>query len=270
MSLLEAVVLGIVQGLTEFLPISSSGHLVLGEFLLRAEFNDLSFEVFLHFGTLLSVVIVFRRALWSILGAVWLKIKSALGLSSSPADSENWRLLWLIVVGSLPAGMAGVLFRNLIERSFSSASFAAGMLLFTGAGMRLSAFFGTGRGRLSFLDATMVGLGQTLAMLPGISRSSVTISAGIFRGVERSIAAEFSFLLSVPAILGASLVELREVASSPHLGEGVAVYLTGAATAFAVGYAAIRFLLKVITKGKFHYFAYYCLAVGLFFLIFSR
>ncbi len=193
------------------------------------------------------MVIVFRRALWSILGAVWLKIKSALGLGSSPADSENWRLLWLIVVGSLPAGMAGVLFRNLIERSFSSASFAAGMLLFTGAVLLLTAFFAPGRGRLSFLDATMVGLGQTLAMLPGISRSTgVTISAGIFRGVERSIAAEFSFLLSVPAILGASLVELREVASSPHLGEGVAVYLTGAATAFAVGYAAIRFLLKVI------------------------
>ncbi len=270
MGLLEAVVLGIVQGLTEFLPISSSGHLVLGEFLLGAEFNDLSFEVFLHFGTLLSVVIVFRRAIWSILAAVRLKIKSALGLSSSPADSENWRLLWLIIVGSLPAGVAGVLFRNLIDKSFSSASFAAGMLLFTGTVLLLTGFFATGRGRLNFLDATMVGLGQALAMFPGISRSGMTISAGIFRGVERSVAAEFSFLLSLPAILGASLVELREVAASPHLGEGVAVYLTGAATAFAVGYAAIRFLLKMIKKGKFHYFAYYCFAVGLFFLILLR
>ena len=270
MSLLEAVLLGIVQGLTEFLPISSSGHLVLGEFLLKVRFDDISFEVFLHLGTFLSVVIVFRHTIWSILRAVWLKAKSIFVRKVASYQSEGWHLLLLIIAGSIPAGIAGMLFKNYVEKSFSSVLFVSVMLLFTGTILFLTQFLKTARGKLNFSDAFMVGLAQALALLPGISRSGMTISAGIFKGVERSKAAEFSFILSLPAILGASVIELREVLSHANLGQDIRIYLAGAITAFAVGYLAIKFLLNVIKKGKFQYFAYYCLAVGLFFLIFSR
>ena len=270
MTLLEAVILGIVQGLTEFLPISSSGHLVIGEFLLKVKFDDISFEVFLHFGTFLSVLIVFRRNVWSMVRAVWLKARSALTGEKEVRGAQDLHLLWMIVIGSIPAGVAGLLFKSYLEASFSSVLLVSLMLLFTGTILFLTRFFKGGQVRLKWGDALLVGLSQALAMLPGISRSGLTISTGIFARVERSRAAEFSFLLSLPAILGASLVELKEVPTHANPGGELGIYLMGAATAFAVGYAAIRFLLNVIRKGKFQYFAYYCFAVGFLFLIISR
>ena len=270
MTLLEAIILGIVQGLTEFLPISSSGHLVIGEFLLKVKFDDISFEVFLHLGTFFSVVVIFRRKIWSMSKAVWLKVRSALKGESATAGSEDLHLVWMIAVGSLPAGMAGLLFKSHVEASFSSVLLVSIMLLFTGTTLFLTRFFKGGRVRLRWGDALLVGLSQALAMLPGVSRSGLTISTAIFARVERSKAAEFSFLLSLPAILGASLVELREVSGYANPGGDLAVYLVGAATAFGVGYLAIKFLLNVIRKGKFQYFAYYCFAVGILFLIISR
>ncbi|MGB2768418.1 MAG: undecaprenyl-diphosphate phosphatase [Candidatus Zixiibacteriota bacterium] len=270
MTLLEAIILGIVQGLTEFLPISSSGHLVLGEYLLKVKFDDISFEVFLHLGTFLSVVVVFRRKIGSMATAVWLKARSVLTGEAVASGVEDLRLLWMIVVGSIPAAVAGLLFKGYIETSFSSILLVSLMLLFTGTALFLTQFFKAGRGRFNLGNALLVGLAQALAMLPGVSRSGLTISTAIYAGVDRSRAAEFSFLLSLPAILGASLVELKEVSSYANPGHDLGIYLAGAVTAFAVGYVAIKFLLKVIRKGKFQYFAYYCFAVGLLFLIFSR
>jgi len=270
LSLLEAIILGVVQGLTEFLPISSSGHLVLGELLLGVKFDDISFEVFLHFGTFLSVVIVFRHTIWSMFKAVWLKAKSIFVRKVVSSDREDWHLFWLIIAGSIPAGIAGVLFKNYVEKGFSSVPFVCVMLLVTGTVLILTPFFVAIRGKLNFGDALMVGLAQALALLPGISRSGLTISIGIFKGVERSKAAEFSFLLSLPAVLGASLLELKDVLSHTNSGQDLRIYLIGAVTAFVVGYLAIKFLLNVIRKGKFQYFGYYCFAVGLFFLFFLR
>jgi undecaprenyl-diphosphatase len=271
LNLLEAVVLGIVQGLTEFLPISSSGHLVLVEFLLKIRLDDLSYEVFVHFGTLFSVLLVFRRTIWSMFKAVGIQISLFIpNQRKSNFKDENVDLFWLIIVGSIPAGFAGLFLKSQIEKSFGSATFVAIMLLVTGAVLFSTTFFKPLRDRMNFGDAIWIGIGQALAILPGISRSGITISAGIFRGVNKSRAAEFSFLLSLPAILGASLVELKEVMENPLLQQNLAVYLTGAVSSFGVGYAAIRFLLSVIIKGKFHYFAYYCFAAGIFFLIFLR
>jgi undecaprenyl-diphosphatase len=270
LTLLEAIILGIVQGLTEFLPISSSGHLVLGEFLLKVRFDDISFEVFLHFGTLLSVLAVFRRKVLSMARAVWLKAGSVFTGKAATTGAEDWHLFRLIIVGSIPAGVAGVLFKSHLVACFSSVPLVAGMLLFTGTILFLTRFFPAGRVEMNFLDALLVGLAQALAMVPGISRSGLTISTGIFAGVERSKAAEFSFLLSVPAILGASLVELKEVSGHANPGGDLGIYLAGSVAAFAVGYLAIRFLLDVIRKGRFQYFAYYCFAVGLLFLVIPR
>jgi len=269
LNLLEAILLGIVQGLTEFLPVSSSGHLVLGESLLKVKFDDISFEVFLHFGTFLSVVIVFRHTIWSMLKAVFLKTKSIFVSDASPSHSEDWRLFWLIIVGSIPAGIAGVLFKDYLEKSFSSVVLVSVMLLVTGVVLFVTKFFKTKKENLSFGDALWVGLAQAIAILPGISRSGSTISTGIFTGVKRSKSAEFSFLLSLPAVLGASLLELKDLLKHANLSQDLRIYIIGAVTAFVVGYLAIKFLLNVIKKGKFQYFGYYCFAVGLFFLIFS-
>jgi undecaprenyl-diphosphatase len=272
LSLFEAIVLGVVQGITEFLPVSSSGHLVLGEFLLKVRFDDISFEVFVHLGTFFSVVLVFRRTIVSILRALWLQITSVVrgGASSDTVNLEDARLFWLILAGSVPAGVAGLLLKSQIERAFASATLVAMMLLVTGAILLLTMFFKTPRKQMNLPDALAVGVAQALAILPGISRSGATISAGIFRGVDRSKAAEYSFLLSLPAILGASLIELKEMLGHAGSRGSLWVYLAGALTAFGVGYVAIRFLLSVIRKGKFQYFGCYCLAVGTFFLIFLK
>jgi undecaprenyl-diphosphatase len=270
LSLLKAILLGIVQGLTEFLPVSSSGHLVLGGSLLKVKFADISFEVFLHFGTFLSVVIVFRHTIWSMIKVVFLKTKSIFVSNASPSDSEDWRLFWLIVVGSIPAGIAGVLFKDYLEKIFSSVVLVSLMLLFTGTVLFLTKFFKSAKERMNFGDAFLVGLAQAIAILPGISRSGLTISTGIFTGVKRSKAAEFSFLLSLPAVLGASLLELQDLLKHVNINQDLKIYIIGTVTAFVVGYLAIKFLLAVIKKGKFQYFGYYCFAVGLLFLIFAR
>ncbi len=270
MSLLEAILLGIVQGLTEFLPISSSGHLVLGEFLLKVKFDDISFEVFLHLGTFGSVVIVFRRTLWSMLKAVGLNVRSIFLRKVAFSATKDWHLFLLILIGSVPAGVAGVLFCDYVEESFSSVVFVSLMLLFTGTILIVTQFFKPAKEKLNFKDAILVGVAQALALFPGISRSGLTISTGIFAKVKRSTSAEFSFLLSLPAILGASLLELKEVLGHINSVEEAGLYLTGTVTAFLVGYLAIKFLLNVIEKGKFQYFGYYCFVVGLFFLLFSR
>jgi undecaprenyl-diphosphatase len=244
LSLFEAIVLGAVQGITEFLPISSSGHLVLGEFLLKV----------------------------SILRALWLQIVFVVrgGGKHQTEQLEDARLFWLILAGSVPAGLAGLLLKSQIETAFASATLVAVMLLVTGAILLLTTFFKAPRKRMNLPDALVVGVAQALAILPGISRSGTTISAGIFRGVERSKAAEYSFLLSLPAILGASLIELKDMLGHAGSQGSLGVYLAGTVTAFGVGYVAIRFLLSVIRKGKFQYFGCYCLAVGVFFLIFLK
>lgn len=270
MSLLEAILLGIVQGLTEFLPVSSSGHLVLSEYLLKVKFDDISFEVFLHFGTFLAVVIFFRHKIWAMFKAVGLRARSIFSGEVCPSNNEDWRLFWLIVVGSIPAGIAGVSFKDYLERSFSSVTFTAMTLLCTGIVLFLTKFFQPKKEYLGFGDALWVGLAQAIAILPGISRSGFTISAGIFSGVKRSKAAEFSFLLSLPAVLGASLLKLKDVLGHGSLSQEVTTYLIGVVTSFVIGYLAISILLNVIKKGKFQYFGYYCLTVGLLFLIFAR
>jgi undecaprenyl-diphosphatase len=275
---LESAALGILQGLTEFLPISSSGHLVLGQHLLKVKFGDISFEVFLHFGTLLSVVMVFRRTIWGMTRAVASKAVAVYS-GCSRADSlrydqtrldQDWRLFWLILLGSVPAAILGILFKESVERSFSSPIFASLMLLITGLVLFLTKFLKKAEGGVKASDAVLVGTAQAVAMLPGISRSGLTISTGIFRGVRREKAAEFSFLLSLPAILGATALKLKDVLDKSNPVFDLWPYLMGMISAFLFGWLAIRFLLKVIRKGKFEFFGYYCFLIGFLSLIFLR
>jgi undecaprenyl-diphosphatase len=268
LSWLESVALGILQGLTEFLPISSSGHLVLGENLLKVQLNDISFEVFLHFGTLLSVVIVFRKTIWGMIQAVMEKAGVTFSKYNPTFTSENWNLFLLIMLGSVPAGVLGILFKGWVEKSFSSPHFVSIMLLITGLILFLTKFFQKKEGQIKFSDAFLIGIAQAIAILPGISRSGLTISTGIFRGIKREKAAEFSFLLSLPAVLGATVLKLKDMLSQSPLSFNLWFYLLGTASAFLFGYLAIKFLLNVIRKGRFEFFGYYCFLIGFLSLIF--
>ncbi len=253
MTLGEAIVLGVVQGLAEFLPISSSGHLVLVEHWLGITSADLVFEVAVHAGTLLSVLWYFRRRLWEL-------AESVAGRGESPnAIAAARREILYLAIGTIPAGVIGVLFKDQIETVFADSHLAASFLMVTGA-ILLSTGLRRGGGRpLTFWRAWWIGCAQAVAILPGISRSGSTISAGLWQGVRPALAAEFSFLLSIPAVGGAILLTIPDAWGSGHLG---LTHLVGGVAAALTGYAALRLVFAFLRGGRFALFGVYCLLVG--------
>jgi undecaprenyl-diphosphatase len=267
--MLQAAVLGIVQGLTEFVPVSSSAHLVLVPFLFRWPIPDLAFDVAVHLGTALAVVVYFGRDLLGIIGGA---VRTVAGRGQDH-DRARARLVPILLVGSVPAAIAGFLLEGLFEDLFTGrgavdrvgAPLTALMLVGTAA-ILLSAEGvharrpepRRGLEAVSLTDALVVGLFQAVAILPGISRSGATIGAGMFRGLSREAAARFSFLLSLPAILGAAIVALPDLPPGADLGP----LLLGAATAAVAGFAAIAFLLSYLRTRTMRPFAVYCLALA--------
>lgn len=253
MSLIHAVFLGIVQGLTEFLPISSSGHLVILQHLIGFKGPDVLFDTFLHMGTLLSVCVVFKGDLYSM----------GRSLVRRERDSPSFRLLVLIIIGTVPTALMGYIFRDFFEKQFAALFPAAVMLLVTGGLLFLADRITTNsksQNEIRKRDACCIGIVQGLSILPGLSRSGSTISAGIFLGLERKCAARFSFLLSVPAIAGAGVLQFSGMKDlSGHLLVPLAV---GTLTSALVGYGAIRILLKVVVQRKLSFFSCYCWALG--------
>jgi undecaprenyl-diphosphatase len=267
--MLQAAVLGVVQGLTEFIPVSSSAHLVLVPFLFRWPIPDLAFDVAVHLGTALAVVVYFWADLLGILrGAV--RTVSGRGQSG---DRAHARLIPLLVVGSVPAAVAGLLLEGLFEELFTEKAAVDRI----GASLTALSLVGTalillaaesvyarrtderrGMESISVLDAVVIGLFQAVAIIPGISRSGATIGAGMFRGLSREAAARFSFLLSLPAILGAAIVALPDLPPGADLGP----LLVGAAAAAVAGFAAIAFLLGYLRTRTMRPFAVYCLALA--------
>ncbi|HJU50874.1 MAG TPA: undecaprenyl-diphosphate phosphatase [Acidimicrobiia bacterium] len=244
---LQAVLWGVVQGITEFLPISSDGHLVLIPALFGFAPPDLATTAVLHLGTLGAVVAYFRRDLWR--------------LRLARSDPGARRLLWLLFVGSLPAGLA-LLFVDEVERLQRSVTAAALFLLVTG--LVLVAVDRLTRGGRDIAgatptDAVLIGFAQLLAILPGISRSGFTIAAGMARGFERVSTARFSFLLGVPAIAAAGLLELFSLTSN---GGVPAAAWVGVAVAGVTGYLAIAFLLQMLQRTGLSGYGIYCLALG--------
>ncbi|MGB9887049.1 MAG: undecaprenyl-diphosphate phosphatase [Moorellales bacterium] len=243
----EAVTLGLVQGLTEFLPISSSGHLVIFQHWLGVSTPGLLFEVLVHFGTLLAVVLAFWPDIALILRRPWHK------------------MMVLIVVGTVPTVLMGVLLEPVFGAAFESTGVVGAALVITGCLLWWAGRYRLGRKQLattSLLDALAVGFGQGLAITPGLSRSGTTIAFALLRGLERGMAARYSFLLSIPAVLGATLWEARDLTSQPAGMAVPAEYWLAAAVAALSGYAAIRVLLAVLERGRLHYFSYYCWLLG--------
>jgi len=259
-----------VQGLTEFLPISSSGHLVLAQYLLGVESPGVSLEVALHIGTLISVVIVFWTDILGLLGAAFSILLDPYNRRSA-ATTAYRRLLYLLIVGSIPTGIVGILFADTFELLFASPRFIGYSLLVTGF-ILFMVTLKQGQREMHDIgpsDALWVGLAQGLAITPGISRSGTTIAAGLLRGLDRDTATRLSFLLSLPAVLGAALLKtpdlFREYALHPisHVGIGIVV-------SALVGVAAIRYLVALLKRGKLQYFAYYVWAVGLLTIFFVK
>ena len=260
MTIEQALFLGVVQGLTEFFPVSSSGHLVFFQSLFGLKDPPIFFDVLLHLGTLLAVVVFFRDDILKILEAV------KEGLTGKKESSSGRKLLIWIIVSSIPTGIMGFLFKDWFESVFASPKLVGGMLLVTGMVLWLTRFVRgkeRGAGKMNWKDALLIGIGQGVAIIPGISRSGATISTGLFCGLDRELSGKFSFLLSIPAILGATVLEFRKIESSSE----IVISLLGTGAAFCVGLLALRLLMPVIRQGQLFRFAYYCWAVGLVMII---
>ncbi len=253
MSLMDAIILGVVQGLTEFLPISSSGHLVLGQHLLKASGPGLAFDVVLHLGTLVSVLIYFRRDLLELLQAF-----------TGDGDGPWRRVGLLILLGTVPTALIGVLFKEPLEAMFSSVRVVAVMLCVTGLVLFLAERVGRTHRPLfdiQRVDALLIGLVQGISIIPGLSRSGSTIATGLLLGIEADAAARFSFLLSIPAILGAVVLQSGDIVGQTMDGSAVA-FVAGFLTSAVSGWWAIGILLKFLKWKRLTIFSIYCWLVA--------
>ena len=252
MNTIEAVILGAVQGLTEFLPVSSSGHLQIAKALLGVHIDEnVTFDVMLHAATVLSTIVVMWRELWRLVCGVF---------SRHFNDAQAYVLK--IIVSMIPAGVVGVLFADRIEELFSSLTFVGAMLLLTSA-LLTFAYFAKPRRKtgISYLDAFIIGAAQAAATMPGLSRSGSTIATGLLLGNRKETVAEFSFIMVIPVILGKMLLDIMsgEMAAVPVGGGPLAA---GFAAAFVTGAFACKFMIETVKRGKLIWFAVYCAAAG--------
>jgi undecaprenyl-diphosphatase len=257
MNLLEAIILAIIQGITEWLPISSSGHLVLVQQYLGIT-ASVFFDIILHVGTLLAVLVAFRKDILEILKAVF----------QSGFKTEQGKLALYIIVGSIPTAIIGFLFQATFETFFSNLLVVGFAFLGTGVLLYLSKLQKNRSSELNYAGALLVGTIQGVALIPGISRSGSTISTGLLLKMKKEKAFQFSFLLFIPAVIGAALAEgVKEWNSLSVTYIDLPTVFLGIFITSLVSYFFLKLLLKVIVKEKFHWFAYYCWALGLFVII---
>ena len=252
MDVIEAIILGAVQGLTEFLPVSSSGHLQIAKALLGVSIDEnITFDVMLHAATVLSTITVMWRELWRLLCGVF-----------SRQFSNEQAYVLKIIVSMVPAGVVGVLFADKIETLFSSLTFVGAMLLLTAA-LLAFAYYARPRQKddISYRDAFIIGCAQAAATMPGLSRSGSTIAAGLLLGNRKETVAEFSFIMVIPVILGKMALDIMsgEMAAVPV---GAAPLAAGFAAAFVTGVFACRFMIETVKKGRLIWFAIYCAVAG--------
>lgn len=263
MEIWKAIVVGVVQGLAEFLPVSSSGHIVLTQYLLgirqmgSEHQPDLAFEVILHIGTLVSVLLFFRRSLWKLVESLYTR----------ELVEERKQILWL-AVATLPAVAAALLFKDFFDAVPGKPVTVSALLIVTGLILFIPRLFKGGVKTVGWKQSVMMGVGQAFAILPGVSRSGSTIAAGLICGVKAEKAAEFSFLMSIPAIAGGFVLTMKD--KMDETGSFSAAmqacfnpaYLAGAAAAAVVGLLAIYLVMGAVKRGKLEYFSYYCFIAG--------
>ena len=267
MSLIHSILLGLIQGVAEFLPISSSGHLAIAEQLLDMEgASEIPgfFDVLLHLGTLVAVFVAYWPEIWEMIQEFFRGIGDLVrGTTPTPVPPAR-RMILLVIVGTLPLFVI-LPFKDWIEGLSSNLYVVGGALLVTGCLLFASDRVRKGHKNersTRLTDTLLVGAAQALATCPGLSRSGTTITAGCFLGFERKFAVRYSFILSIPAVLGANILSLKDALGGDVIWKDVPVYLAGVVVAAVVGYACIRLLKMIADKGKFGAFAYYCWAVG--------
>lgn len=267
MNFLQAVVLGIVQGLTEFLPVSSSGHLILFPQLFGWTDQGVAFDVFLHLGTLVAVVVFLRKRLWTIIQAV-VQVKN-----KSEEIKNHRRLGWLLVLATIPAGLAALLFDSWVEENFRSPLVVAFTLIFWGIILWLADHYSQKQTnkkiieKITWKNALFVGCAQAIALIPGTSRSGITMTAGLFSKLDRKSAAEFSFLVSVPIIFLAGVSALKNMFELGASVIGLEYLIVGFLAAMISGFMAVWGLMKVIQKWSFTPFVIYRILLGLIIIL---
>ncbi|MBN1266684.1 MAG: undecaprenyl-diphosphatase UppP [Anaerolineales bacterium] len=269
MTFFQAIVLGVIQGATEFLPISSSGHLVLLPWLLGWQINPdtiFIFDILVQWGTLVAVIAYFHEDLIRLILAAFRGLRQG-----TPWKETDSRLAWLLALASIPAAAVGLLIKQTVAFSFNNPAAASAFLLVTAALLVIAEKVQTGERSLDQMkpsDALWVGVFQILALFPGVSRSGSTITGGLIRGFDRETAARFSFLMSIPIMLGAGILALLDLSGLGFFQTLLPALLLGTASAAVVGYLAIHWLLKFISTNKLTVFAWYCLLLGAGGLIF--
>lgn len=265
MTLFQSVLLGIVQGLTEFIPVSSTAHLLIAQSLLHipASGEMFAFLILVQWGTLVSLFIYFWKDLLALLRAFFAR----------PFSSEENRLAWYLLIATLPALLAGYFLKDALESLFRTPLFAASIRLFAASILlALAEYFGKrlrSLDSMTWLDALIIGLFQILAVFPGASRSGSTISGGMLRGFRREDSARFAFLMSVPVMLAAGAYESLDLLSLPNLRAFLPVLLVGFLAAALVGWAAIKWLMTYLSRHSLTLFAVYCASLGFLLLLFG-
>lgn len=278
MGTLEAFILGIVQGLTEFLPVSSSGHLQIGQHILgTTETGGLAFDIVVHVATVLATIVIFRKQIWDLICGFFKKINPDNSLPFWRRLNEAQRYVILIVISMIPIGIVGLCFKDKVEEIFSSSITVVGVcLIVTSILLALTHYIKPQEGKekqeISPLHAFIIGLAQSVAVLPGLSRSGSTISTGLVLGNKRESVAQFSFLMVIPPILGEALLDFKHIFApsaeylAQHGGEMVQIptlaLIIGFVAAFVSGCIACKWMVQLIKKCKLIYFAIYCFVMG--------
>jgi len=266
MELHQGIILGIIQGLTEFLPVSSSGHLVLGQIFFGITQSQLIFDISVHMGTLLAVLVVYSSDILAMISSVFgflLKAVSSKPVLHLAAEDKNLKMAGLIIIGSIPTAIIGLILKQFEHVLFTSEVLVGFMLILTGTILWVSRkYYSSGNTKKIFgiKKAFSIGIVQGLAVIPGISRSGSTIATGMFLGIDRHTAAKFSFLLSIPAILGAQVLSIKDMIKDGLTIDPVTIYATIAS--FITGLIALKILLTLVHSGRFHLFAPYCWLIG--------
>jgi len=270
MNIFEAIILAIVQGLTEFIPVSSSAHLVIIPKLLQIDKPPLVFDVFLHFGTLLSLIVIYwkdilklTRAFFGILTDILLKREF-----KTIQENAYKRLVFLVILSSIPTGFIGILFKDYVEILFKNVLSTGFFLLGTGFILAFGKYRLDGRKEIlniTVRDALFIGLAQGIAIAPGISRSGITIVAGLCCGLNKELAANYTFLAAIPVILAASILEMKDLLLEELIN--FHLILIGVFFAFITGYWAIKIFMKIVKKGNLSIFAWYCWILGLIIIL---
>lgn len=273
MSVFQSIILGIVQGLTEFLPVSSSGHLVVFQDLLGLVSHSLAFDIAVHIGTLLSILTIYRTLVWRLL-------KGVVAVGKTRKWTAESRLVFLVIIGSIPTAIIGFGLKDTFEQLFNSLQAVAIFFLVTGGLLFATRFAKSDPGpslqssknvnldsvfEISIFKALVIGFSQGLAIAPGISRAGTTIAAGMLLGLPRNLAAMFSFILSIPAILGAGLLEFKDVSWTPEV---VLPMCVGLITAYLFGLIGLWAVLKVVRQGRLEVFCIYLWILGISLLLF--